>query len=712
MTIRLLATYDGFPPGSIITIDPALEAAFIAAGNASANLAGGVVMYRERHPLMIVPNAKRHGTANLVANRKVTVPLAEGTALTITPTAGTTGTYQRYDASGGAVGALTTIGASALVVGPFEGDFTIEIKCTTGSLGAKVGDAVLNTPAVVSTTSGVSLTAPDGTPIKLPSTKAPRRCVAMTDSRDAYAQRIRAPGIYDGRPWFAVSGIGASFGIGLATTIMDSGGNAGAAGDVGGNYTGTLASDATGKLRWTRTGDTPGQYTDVSAGGWFYLASGTNAMGLLVGILASTPITPNVSVTVTSSGFPGTWEWDARGPMTWLASYLGEAFQDYQVYGLPGAKTSDLRKTLAYVFAQDVEALIVDVGVNDISDTASTLAEAQTSIAEKKLIIDYACARARRVYVAEIAPASSKDAAANKWIAHINNAIHAYCLTKPNVRFISTAYKLVDYPSATGAPTGKTGVYADGLHYLAYGGYVNGMKCRGPVIGIDYPPVPRRQLNLETWDSTLLSGSFNANPSLRGSGGTYGPGGAAASGITGVAPPDGWRQRRTNATGSTGAGTQVCVNSVLADPTKGQSLFAMTVSGAASGDRHEIDQLTFARPTNFLDGEYFRLVARLAVGGCSGGGLAILTAVCSANNGKNSIILHQLQPGAAFDTFTNEFTGSGDGVLELSSEPQKLLPGATTFSMTLSAGAFVGTGVATVYVEQFYTEKCAGPAYP
>jgi len=141
MTIRLLSTYDGFSPNDIITLDSALETALIAGGNATANLTGGVVAYRERQPVMIQPAVKKRGTVNLIANRKAIVPLTEGSALTITPTAGTTGTYQRYDASGVAVGALTTIGASGLTVGPFEGDFTVEIKCTTGSLAVKVLDA-------------------------------------------------------------------------------------------------------------------------------------------------------------------------------------------------------------------------------------------------------------------------------------------------------------------------------------------------------------------------------------------------------------------------------------------------------------------------------------------------------------------------------------------------------------------------------------------
>lgn len=150
MTIRLLSTYDGFPPNSVITIDPALEAAFIAAGNATANLTGGVVGYRQVSPLMVQPSVQRHGSVDLTANRKATVPMSEGTLLTITPTAGTTGTYQRYDSAGAAVGSLTVIGTAVLTVGAFEGDFTVEIKCATGTMALKVRDAATGAAQVSS----------------------------------------------------------------------------------------------------------------------------------------------------------------------------------------------------------------------------------------------------------------------------------------------------------------------------------------------------------------------------------------------------------------------------------------------------------------------------------------------------------------------------------------------------------------------------------
>ena len=143
MTIRLLSTYDGFSPNDIITIDSALEASFIAAGNATANLTGGVVAYRERQPVMIQPAAKKRGSVSLSANRKAIVPLTEGSVLTITPAAGTTGTYQLYDASGATVGGVIPLGTSVRVVGPYEGDFTAEIKNTTGSMAVKVTDGAL-----------------------------------------------------------------------------------------------------------------------------------------------------------------------------------------------------------------------------------------------------------------------------------------------------------------------------------------------------------------------------------------------------------------------------------------------------------------------------------------------------------------------------------------------------------------------------------------
>jgi len=184
MTIRLLSTYDGFAPNSIITIDPALEASFIAAGNATANLTGGVVAYRERQPVMIQPAVKKRGSVSLIANRKATVPLTEGSALTITPTAGTTGTYQRYDASGAAVGAAVAIGSAVLTVGPFEGDYTVEIKCTTGSLVAKTADAAGNTP-VMSASGLLARNPQSGMVVSLPYARSRKGAVLLDFSDTA-----------------------------------------------------------------------------------------------------------------------------------------------------------------------------------------------------------------------------------------------------------------------------------------------------------------------------------------------------------------------------------------------------------------------------------------------------------------------------------------------------------------------------------------------
>jgi hypothetical protein len=145
MTIRLLATYDGFPPQSIITLDAGLEATLIAAGNASATLTGGTVAYRYRAAVDIQPATKLRGSVELIANRSTLVPLTEGSVLTITPTAGTTGAHQRYFVAdiddGGEADVSRSIGATVLTVGPFKGDFVIDVKCTTGSLVAEVSDA-------------------------------------------------------------------------------------------------------------------------------------------------------------------------------------------------------------------------------------------------------------------------------------------------------------------------------------------------------------------------------------------------------------------------------------------------------------------------------------------------------------------------------------------------------------------------------------------
>lgn len=166
MTIRLLTPYAQRPFNAITTFDASVEAGLIAAGKASANLAGGVRFYAQRPGLALQSKQIAVGTVSLNFEEQTTVTLPEGQVLLITGGAGTVGAASRVGTSDAWV-----IGVGALAnIGPYAGIQDILITCTTGSLVASVRDAAVaagGSVAAVVTGSGivgekVTATLPDG----------------------------------------------------------------------------------------------------------------------------------------------------------------------------------------------------------------------------------------------------------------------------------------------------------------------------------------------------------------------------------------------------------------------------------------------------------------------------------------------------------------------------------------------------------------------
>jgi hypothetical protein len=660
MTIRLLSTYDSFPPQSILTLAPAIEAALIADGNASATLTGGTVAYRERAPVMIQPAVQKRGTVNLIANRKAIVPLTEGTALTITPTAGTTGTYQRYDAAGAAVGVEGVIGIKALTFGPSDGDYTIEIKCATGTMAVKVSDAAAGAK--------IDSTAPYGLFL----------CVG--DSRTRYGSPGREPGVFDGRTkYLTTGGISGSW---MPDIIMD--------GSAPLNGTGTLASDATGRVRWTLAGDTAGPWTDVSQGGWFYLPSGTptNA-GLFVSVLASVAPVLNGSATCTAGGYPFSWDYDLRGHSTWIAGALGGRFRDYQGYAIGGCKTSDAVKFMPQMFKSPVDSMYLQVGVNDIPNTGATTVQRDALIANVKTIIDYCAARVRRLYVGEIFAAAVKDATGTKYLAQADTAIRDYCHTKKGVRSVQANNRLVTYTTTN--VVSRTGMYGDDLHFAPLGAstapdsLIEAVKEDSPFAGL-------RRAPLDAWDATLQTGVINPNPTFVGSGGT------TTTGVTGVVPAF-WAFALSGT-------TQTVVGANVAATDGGPDWYEVAFANAAANDYHVLRVTGIAVPSGIAVGDYLQLSGDFRVGETTGNGLALFTVFVDNTTTTNNITLIQLQPGNNVANFGTEYRP-----LELSSEPQKWLDVTATLRVQIRIGGAVG-GTGKVRMRNLRLEKVAGPALP
>lgn len=133
-TVRLLATYDGSPPQTLRDLPDALATSFVAAGNASLDLTGGVRRYQNAAAALSrasVPTLV--GATALQANQQATVDLPEGSVLTVIGSTGGTGLVQRLNAAGAEVQSWP-LGAIALFgLGPYAGAQRFTITCDSGS---------------------------------------------------------------------------------------------------------------------------------------------------------------------------------------------------------------------------------------------------------------------------------------------------------------------------------------------------------------------------------------------------------------------------------------------------------------------------------------------------------------------------------------------------------------------------------------------------
>ena len=513
------------------------------------------------------------------------------------------------------------------------------------------------------------------------------RFIFIGDSLTQYGQPLRAPTMFDGRPYYlqassSMANLGAAAWIPICT--IDGAAPAGAVAN--------LRTDASGKIQVAINADSYGPLVDISAGGWYYLTSGTLGYGILISVLGTyTPIASQTG-TITAGGAPITWDHDLRGHAAWIAGALGDSFSDYQVYGIPGAKTQDVIQFLPQVFSTKAEAVYLLIGVND-GPTSAALAAAE--IARIKTIINYCISNANRVFVGEIFPCPSATTGASgvqRFLSMVSKDILAYCRTKAGVIWVPNNNRLATF--TTTAATGKTAIFnTDNLHLIAYGAYQASIDVVTAIKQAYPSQISPRKNGFDVWDSTLLTGAWNANPMLVGTAGT------AGGGVTGTVP-DGYNLARSGS-------THQCTGSIDAAIDGGPSWYSMAVSGNATlGDYHMLTQ-TVAIPPGINAGGYFRISAEIMIGACTGAGLYMLTLLAQSNTNTNGTILLQLNPLAQLTNFSTELP-----VLSLQSEPQKLVAGASNFLMTLRIGAYTGGATGKISIRNWRIEKAYGPIYP
>ncbi|NHZ93541.1 hypothetical protein F2P45_31745 [Massilia sp. CCM 8733] len=495
----------------------------------------------------------------------------------------------------------------------------------------------------------------------------------------------RAAGILDGRPWYGSTTVVTPANFGGLTWLYNAmvDGRAGAAG----NGIGTIETDARCWMRWTYLGDTPGPWIDVSTGGFFVLPSGTFVnSGIFVKIRGATPGVPNASSLVNTAGIPSISDYNLLGYVPWLVGQLGATFTDYQTFAIPGATSADALKFVPQGLLTPLAAALLLIGTNDSPDTP---AKAQASAANIIAAIDLIRVKVEYLAVGEPPPNINATQTVNKFMGVVGDIVSAYCASlKGNVEYISSWDRMVaSGASVIGSGAGaRPGAYFDDIHLMPFGGNEFAAPYAAAFLR-RFSRAPSRRHALRTWDSTARAGSFNLNPTFRGTAGIFGGATptAAGNGVTGTVP-DGWTLTRV--AGVSGTATQTCTTAFEASPDGGLSRYTMDVAGASQGDYHELSQ-QFNVPANMTAGEFFQFLTETQTVAANAIGLAIWQAQCVA--GGNIQSSYVFQTGRDVANFTVE-----GPMLELRGEPQKMLSGFTLFTIRIRVGARTGGGTGKV----------------
>lgn len=491
----------------------------------------------------------------------------------------------------------------------------------------------------------------------------------------------RAAGIFDGRPWYLSTTVVTPANFGGLTWLYDA--KVDGRASSSGPGIGTIETDARCWMRWTFLGDTPGPWVDVSTGGFFLLPTGTLANnGIFVRIRGATPGVPNASSVVNTAGIPSISDYTLLGYVPWLVGQLGSTFADYQTFAIPGATSADVLKFVPQGLLTPLTAALLVVGTNDLPDTP---AKAQASAANIIAAIDLIRVKVEYLAVGEPPPNINATPNVNKLMGLVGDIVCAYCVAlKGNVEYISSWGRMVaSGASIIGSGAGaRPGAYYDDIHFMPFGGNEFATPFV-PAFQRRYPRAPSRHHTLRTWDSTARAGSFNLNPTFRGTAGAFGGATptAAGNGVTGTVP-DGWTLTRYAGPG--GTATQTCTTSFEPSPDGGLARYTMDVQGASAGDYHELSQ-QFNVPPNMTVGEFFQFLTEAQVVAANAIGLAIWQIQCVA--GGNIQSSYVFQAGRDIANFTVE-----GPMLEHRGEAQRMLAGYTLFTIRIRIGAKTGGG--------------------
>ena len=435
---------------------------------------------------------------------------------------------------------------------------------------------------------------------------------------------------------------------------------------VGSAAAGSVRTDGNGSLQWNYNNEGYGPLVNVSSGGFYVLQpGGATTVECLVIVRGGTAFPTSAGEgALTSAGILTSIQQESYG-YRWFIN-TADRFTSVETWAVVGSVAADVYGYIQQAILEPgtIAASVMLCGTNDTPATASA---ALTLVEQIKTNIKALAANSGVVYVGAIPPNTSVSAAARLFYQRVNEQIYKYCKQFGNVRFWNP-WPYLSSPDAV-ATALRTGAYhTDNLHFKPFGAYLCAKPLNNMLL-LDFASEDDSNM-AGVWDSTMLSGPWNANPALRGTGGTV----TGGHGITGSAP-DNWTLSRS-------ASTQLLTTSFTAADDEKLSWFTMAYSNGDGSDYHKLTQ-SVTVPSGISVGDEFVIEAEICVFAQTGNGLSTLTVQTSS--GQIVYALAQFTSSRGIATL-----GAENPKTVVTSAPQKLRTGTTSLTLELRVGGATG----------------------
>lgn len=638
-TVKLLSTYDNFPPYTILDLPDDIAAKLLAGGiGATTDLTGGERRYKTTTSVSATPrqDPPANTTVGPGERKEFTVPPGYRLQVSGSATVETLNDKGVWEKSGN---------------GPFGTQRQVRVASNSGTVNVTARD---NPPLPKVGSSimwlGDSITALLGVLPNVPKHRAIRPL------------EFSLPNINSAGAFVSIKQAGPDCVTGIGTLRYYA---------------------ATDSMSWQAFGDTEGARVPVPTVGFYALESGTAGNTMYIAAIGRFKPTTDKSDTLNVTGRPEhRSNVNSAGIMGWTNALLGGAFSDITCYAVSGAKTLEWVAGMSQFEGKYSDITHIMLSTNDVF----TLVDVGMAISNLETIIQSRQAIGSTVVVGCLLPAGTRNAAATQAAVEYNRQVRAMAL-----RLNFDAWDAWEYVGAAGG-TGnyEANMSQDQLHPTSLGAYRIAKNKIVPIMQKYVQPAARLFAGALFDATNNPYGNLLANGQLKGTAGT-----ANATGISGQAP-DNWTVIREGS--ATPALTVVSTAPDSAGSTSRTDgrlgkYWTLAINNS-TGAQGEAARALASTTTGFAAGDYVVLEGEFQI---SGTGIQAVEAMIITSGGTQrasfAVRGDYASAGSAFDL-------SGDTVpIQFRSVPLLLETGTTSLQVSLYVYMKAG-GVATLNVSQ------------